>query len=116
TKNREGVSQSRNLSSHRAIWMVEQSNKPYTIKLKNYATGLYLTASDSPFLLGVTGKKVVQSAANGDNSVSAEWEPVTDGFQVKLRTRERKFFESERRNAAVAEFGDTRCAADRRHV
>ncbi|GMH27614.1 hypothetical protein Nepgr_029457 [Nepenthes gracilis] len=88
---RETVRQSRNGSSWRAIWIVELFAKPDFIRLKNYGTGRYLTASEIPFLLGVTGKKAVQSVVVHQNVDSAEWEPVRDGFQVKLKTREGKY-------------------------
>ncbi|CAO2829138.1 unnamed protein product [Amaranthus hypochondriacus] len=82
----ETVRQSRNGSSKRAIWIVEATPKnPDTLRLKNYNSGLYLTASDSPFLLGMTGKRVLQLSIFDPNRV--EWEPISDGFQLKFRSR-----------------------------
>ncbi|KAH9606853.1 hypothetical protein KSS87_020261 [Heliosperma pusillum] len=84
-EDRETVRQSRNGSSKRAIWLVEPSPKnPDAIKLKNLSTGLYLTASDTPFLFGMTGKQVVQLSIFDPTRV--EWEPISDGFQVKFRS------------------------------
>ncbi|XP_074309780.1 uncharacterized protein LOC141644210 [Silene latifolia] len=84
-EDRETVRQSRNGSSKRAIWLVEPCPKnPDAIKLKNLQSGLYLTASDTPFLLGMTGKRVVQLSIFDPTRV--EWEPISDGFQVKFRS------------------------------
>ncbi|KAL9263473.1 hypothetical protein AKJ16_DCAP13462 [Drosera capensis] len=71
-----------------SIWLIEHTNHAFfdtTIRLRSYSTGLYLAASDSAFLFGMTGKRVVQS------ETATEWEAVRDGFQIKLRTRERKY-------------------------
>ncbi|XP_042454990.1 uncharacterized protein LOC122039041 [Zingiber officinale] len=55
--------------------------------------GRYLTASNEPVRLGVTGKKVTRSLpARLDSSL--EWEPVRDGGQVKLMTRYGNFLRS----------------------
>uniref|UniRef100_A0A5B6YXP3 Actin cross-linking n=2 Tax=Davidia involucrata TaxID=16924 RepID=A0A5B6YXP3_DAVIN len=87
----ETVRQSRNGSAHKARWTVEfvQGNN-HAIRLKS-CHGRYLTASDEPFLLGMTGKKVVQTIPDTKMDASIEWEPVKEGFGVKLRTREGKF-------------------------
>lgn len=77
------VRQSRNGDTRRSVWLVEASSG--AVRFRNYATGLYLTASDAAFLLGVTGKKVVQSAAF-DGKGSADWTPERDGFQMRLKT------------------------------
>ncbi|CAM8883630.1 unnamed protein product [Rhodiola kirilowii] len=69
-----------------ALWRVEPiPNHPSLIRLKNIQTQKYLTASSSPFLLGVTGNRVIQSFPHS-SCPSTLWEPVRDGFQVKLRT------------------------------
>lgn len=84
-ENNETVRQSRNGSSRRAIWIVELcSHNRDTIRLKNLSSGLYLTASDTPFLLGMTGKQVVQLSIVDPTRV--EWEPICDGFQIKFRS------------------------------
>lgn len=87
----ETVRQSRNEKTRRAIWLVEPSpNNPDLVRLKNLTSGLYLTASDSPFLLGMTGKRVLQLSIFDPTRV--EWEPIIDGFQVKFRsTKEGKY-------------------------
>lgn len=51
---------------------------------------LYLMASDYAFLLGATGKKVIQSFASKADS-SLEWELVAAGTFVKLKTKGDKF-------------------------
>ncbi|KAF8399395.1 hypothetical protein HHK36_015259 [Tetracentron sinense] len=85
----ESVSQDRNGSSRNARWTVEFVEGGTLIRLKS-CHGRYLTASNVPFLLGMTGKKVLHTIpARLDSSV--EWEPVRDGFQVKLKTRYGKF-------------------------
>ncbi|KAL9267330.1 hypothetical protein AKJ16_DCAP26449 [Drosera capensis] len=85
--NRHTIRQSSSPSSS-SIWLIEHTNHAFfdtTIRLRSYSTGLYLAASDSAFLFGMTGKRVVQS------ETATEWEAVRDGFQIKLRTREGKY-------------------------
>ncbi|KAL5582396.1 hypothetical protein UlMin_014838 [Ulmus minor] len=92
----ETVRQTRNGSSRRAWWTIELvEGRSHVIRLRSYK-GNYLTASDEafgPFLLGVTGKKVKQTSPTSENydSGAIEWEPLTDGFQVKLRTKGGKY-------------------------
>ncbi|KAG4924288.1 hypothetical protein JHK87_049828 [Glycine soja] len=82
----ESVTQDRNGSSRNAKWTVELIPEfDNIIRLKS-CYGKYLTASNQPLLLGVTGRKVVQSVPRRLDS-SVEWEPVRDGAQVKLKTR-----------------------------
>ncbi|PON67467.1 Actin cross-linking [Parasponia andersonii] len=88
----ETVRQSRNGSSRKAKWIVEfVENKSHAIRLKS-CHGHYLTASDVPFLLGMTGNKVFQTEAERDKNDCVrsdwkyDWEPIRDGFQVKLRS------------------------------
>lgn len=80
------VTQDRNGSSPNARWAVEPvPHSPGALRLRS-RYGRYLTASNEPFLLGMTGRKVTQTApARPDSSV--EWEPVKDGFQARLKTR-----------------------------
>ncbi|MCD7459359.1 hypothetical protein HAX54_040686 [Datura stramonium] len=59
----ENIRQSRNGSSRKARWLVElvdndndDAGNSHFIRLKSIS-GKYLTASDEPFLLGMTGKK-----------------------------------------------------------
>ncbi|XP_057415198.1 uncharacterized protein LOC130710062 isoform X2 [Lotus japonicus] len=82
----ESVSQDRNGSSKNAKWIVEHVPEYDNIIRLKSCYGKYLTASNQPLLLGVTGRKVVQSLPRRLDS-SVEWEPLRDGAQVKLKTR-----------------------------
>uniref|UniRef100_A0A2N9E125 Uncharacterized protein n=1 Tax=Fagus sylvatica TaxID=28930 RepID=A0A2N9E125_FAGSY len=82
----ESVTQDRNGSSKNARWTVEfLQDSQVIIRLKS-CYNKYLTASNQPFLLGVTGRKVIQSLPRRLDS-SVEWEPIKEGSQVKLKTR-----------------------------
>ncbi|OAY49935.1 uncharacterized protein LOC110615538 [Manihot esculenta] len=82
----ETVRQSRNGSSRKARWLVELvEGKQNVVRLKTY-NGRYLTASDLHFLLGMTGKRVIQTLPEKISDLNLEWEPIRDGFQVKLRS------------------------------
>ncbi|CAH1414274.1 unnamed protein product [Lactuca virosa] len=85
----ESVSQNRSATAHNNIWTIEfVSNTPDNvtiIRLKS-CHDKYLTASNHHFLLGMTGKKVLQTVPNRLDS-SVEWEPMGHGKQVKLKTR-----------------------------
>ncbi|XP_054775782.1 uncharacterized protein LOC129284355 isoform X2 [Prosopis cineraria] len=82
----ESVTQDRNGSSKNARWVVEPvPGYDFVIRLKS-CYGKYLTASNQPLLLGVTGRKVIQTQPGRLDS-SIEWEPVKDGSRVKLKTR-----------------------------
>lgn len=88
----ESVSQDRNGSSKAAKWTVEfvADHANSLIRLKS-CYNKYLTASNQPFLLGMTGRKVLQTLPRRLDS-SVEWEPIRDGHnQVKLRTRYGQF-------------------------
>lgn len=82
----ETVRQSRNGSLKRAVWLVELVEKKDTVLRLRSCYGKYLTASDLPFLLGMTGKKVLQTLPGKKMDWKLEWEPIRDGFQVKLKT------------------------------
>lgn len=85
-EDQESVSQERNGSARNSRWVVEPvEGSNHTIRLKS-CYGKYLTASNQPFLLGMTGRKVVQSMPRRLDS-SVEWEPTKDGSQVRLKTR-----------------------------
>lgn len=88
----ETVRQSRNGSSKKARWTVEYvEGKSNVIRLKS-CHDLYLTATDEPFLFGMTGKRVQQFQPHTKMDPATEWEPIKEGaFHVKLRTREGKF-------------------------
>ncbi|XP_045817342.1 uncharacterized protein LOC123910288 [Trifolium pratense] len=83
----ENVYQDRNGCYDNAKWTVEllEGDHSNVIRLKS-CYGKYLTASNMPFLLKSTGKKVLQTLPIRLDS-SVEWEPIRDGVQVKLRTR-----------------------------
>ncbi|CAN0924136.1 hypothetical protein LINGRAHAP2_LOCUS33984 [Linum grandiflorum] len=85
----ESVIQDKNGSSKSAKWFVEPvPGSDSSIRLKS-VHGKYLTASNHPFLLGMTGRKVLQTLPRRLDS-SVEWEPVREGrhsARIKLRTR-----------------------------
>lgn len=90
-EDQETVRQSRNGSSRKARWIIEfVEDNPQFLRLKS-CHGRYLTASDVPFLLGMTGKRVLQTVPESSPGRSTEWEPIRDGFQVKLRTHGGKY-------------------------
>ncbi|KAE8668241.1 pentatricopeptide repeat-containing protein [Hibiscus syriacus] len=82
----ESVSQYRNGSSKNARWTVEFVPGLETIIRLKSLYNKYLTASNQPFLLGMTGRKVIQSLPTRLDS-SVEWEPIREGNQIKLKTR-----------------------------
>ncbi|EOA35526.1 hypothetical protein CARUB_v10020734mg [Capsella rubella] len=82
----ETVTQERNGSAGAAKWTVEiVPGSTNLIRLKS-AYGKYLTASNKPFLLGATGRKVLQTNPSRLDS-SLAWEPIRDSALVKLKTR-----------------------------
>ncbi|XP_051122033.1 uncharacterized protein LOC127245288 [Andrographis paniculata] len=86
----ESVVQDREGTSKSAIWTVEfVENADNIIRLKS-CYGKYLTASNQPFLLGMTGRKVLQTLPKRLDS-SVEWEPVRQNGAVKLKTRYGQF-------------------------
>jgi hypothetical protein len=92
------VRQSRNGSSHKARWTVElgKGKNGNTVRLKS-CHGLYLTGIDEPFLLGMTGKKVIQ-AADGNGSGFDQWEPIKESSMhfIKLRSKDGNFLRANR--------------------
>ncbi|KAG5604230.1 hypothetical protein H5410_025722 [Solanum commersonii] len=86
----ESVTQDRNGGSKHAKWTVEFVEKTENVIRLKSCYGKYLTASNQPFLLGMTGRKVLQTLPNRLDS-SIEWEPIREGHQVKLRTRYGQF-------------------------
>ncbi|KAL3824188.1 hypothetical protein ACJIZ3_020217 [Penstemon smallii] len=84
------VTQNRNGSSKSTKWTVEfVENYDTIIRLKS-CYGKYLTASNQPFLLGMTGRKVIQTLPNRLDS-SVEWEVMKQNGVVKLKTRYGQF-------------------------
>ncbi|KAL8218300.1 hypothetical protein R6Q57_021672 [Mikania cordata] len=81
------VRQSRSAAgTRRARWLVDHvDSNSHVIRLKS-CYGNYLTASRTPFLLGMTGKKVLLTSPENAKDLAIEWQPVRDGFQVKLKT------------------------------
>ncbi|XP_024989825.1 uncharacterized protein LOC112524287 [Cynara cardunculus var. scolymus] len=71
--------------TRRARWMIEHvESNSHVIRLKS-CYGRYLTATNTPFLLGMTGKKVLQTLPENSKDLAIEWQPVRDGFQVMLK-------------------------------
>ncbi|PIA62433.1 hypothetical protein AQUCO_00200446v1 [Aquilegia coerulea] len=95
----ESVCQDRNGSCKNARWNVEflDSYEGDSLIRLSSCYGKYLTASNVPLLLGVTGKRVLQTKPRRLDS-SLEWEPIREGMQVKLKTRYGNFL---RANAGV---------------
>ncbi|KAL2330036.1 hypothetical protein Fmac_017617 [Flemingia macrophylla] len=85
----EGVFQDRNGTYKNAKWTVEIVEGSNLVRLKS-CYGKYLTASNMPFLLGATGKKVLQTLPTRLGS-SVGWEPIREGVQVRLMTRYGQF-------------------------
>lgn len=87
----ETVRQTQDGASRKARWRVELVNgNPHVIRLRS-CHGCYLTASDEPFLLGMTGNKVLQGSENPKRGASIEWEPIKEAYSVKLRSKGGKF-------------------------
>ncbi|GAA0156141.1 hypothetical protein LIER_13701 [Lithospermum erythrorhizon] len=83
----ESVHQSRNGATKKARWLVEFVEvNPHLIRLKS-CHGKYLCASDEAFLLGMTGKKVAQSLPLSKRDATIEWEPIKEGYEIRLRTK-----------------------------
>ncbi|KAE9459008.1 hypothetical protein C3L33_09079, partial [Rhododendron williamsianum] len=83
------VTQDESGSSENVCWTVEFcSESEDKIRLKS-CYGKYLTTSNKRFLLGMTGRKVLQMAGFLDSSV--EWQPIWEGDQVKLKTPNGKY-------------------------
>ena len=84
------VQQDRNAASPNARWTVEPvPHAPGVIRLRS-RYGRYLTASNEPFLIGLTGRKVLQTLPHRLDS-SVEWVPVRDrddqANHARLQTR-----------------------------
>ncbi|CAI9092753.1 OLC1v1028079C1 [Oldenlandia corymbosa var. corymbosa] len=81
----ETTRQSRNGKARKARWLVEVVNGGGVIRLRS-CHGKYLTATNEPFLLGMTGHKVHLTKPENMKDERIEWVPIRDGFQVKLRS------------------------------
>ncbi|KAF3540970.1 hypothetical protein F2Q69_00020397 [Brassica cretica] len=85
------VRQSSDGASRQSVWTVEMvPRKPNFIRLKS-CYGKYLTASDSSFLLGMTGQRVIQTPPFRQAEHESNWEPVRDDLPVKLMSWNGKY-------------------------
>ncbi|CAN8235867.1 unnamed protein product [Cochlearia groenlandica] len=74
----KSVRQSSNGTSRQSIWTVEMvPRKPNFIRLKS-CYGKYLTASESSFLMGMTGEKAIQTPPFRQAEHESHWEPIRD--------------------------------------
>jgi len=64
--------------------------KPKFIRLKS-CYGKYLTASESSFLLGMTGAKVIQTPPFRQAEHESDWEPIREESTVKLMSWNEKY-------------------------
>ncbi|KAE9449229.1 hypothetical protein C3L33_18873, partial [Rhododendron williamsianum] len=85
-EDQESVCQDRQGSIQRAKWTVEFVDGVDGVVRLRSCYGKYLTATDEQVLLGVTGRKVCQTLPRKLDS-KVDWEPIRDGFQVRLKTR-----------------------------
>ncbi|KAK1381312.1 DUF569 domain-containing protein [Heracleum sosnowskyi] len=79
----ESVRQSRNGFSPKATWLVYPVNDAGDLIRLKTCYGKYLSASNSAFLLGMTGNKVEQKFPKSNVDFSGE--PEHDGFHVNLK-------------------------------
>ncbi|XP_006390950.2 uncharacterized protein LOC18008157 [Eutrema salsugineum] len=87
----KAVRQSSDGTSRQSVWTVEMvPRKPDFIRLKS-CYGKYLTASESSFLLGMTGEKVIQTPPFRQAEHESDWEPIRDGLPVKLMSWNGKY-------------------------
>ncbi|KAK6776196.1 hypothetical protein RDI58_027197 [Solanum bulbocastanum] len=83
---KDNVTQRRKGTNKDSIWNVEfVEGREDAFRLKS-CYGKYLTTTNTPFIPGVVGKKVIQADLPEKNYPSAEWEAVRDGFQVRLKS------------------------------
>uniref|UniRef100_A0A1J3K959 DUF569 domain-containing protein n=1 Tax=Noccaea caerulescens TaxID=107243 RepID=A0A1J3K959_NOCCA len=87
----KAVRQSSDGASRQSVWTVEMvPRKPNFIRLKS-CYGKYLTASESSFLLGMTGEKVIQTPPFRQAEHESHWEPIRDDLPVKLMSWNGKY-------------------------
>lgn len=83
----ETVSQDRDGSSNKSVWTVEIGGEENFVRFKS-CYGTYLAATNTIFVPWVAGKMVVKQFLPEPTDMSiTDWEPLRDGFQVRLRTR-----------------------------
>jgi len=86
------------------VWFIELAErKSHAIRLRTYY-GTYLIATDVAFLLVMTRCKVLQTVLEKAYDWKYEWEPIRDGFQLKLRTWCGKYLHANREHCR----GETR--------
>ncbi|XP_024537939.1 uncharacterized protein LOC112348864 [Selaginella moellendorffii] len=87
---KRGVSQSRKSDSENAIWEVRRVmvGDGERIRLRS-CYNCYLTGSRTPFLLGMTGKKVIQTNPTKSDDL-CDWKPeeIVPNRLIALRTRD----------------------------
>jgi len=80
---KQSVSQRRDGAKQNAKWKVEVVEGSSLVRLKS-CYDCYLTASSILFLLGTTGRKVLQTKPLEYESF-IEWKPIRDGYRAKLK-------------------------------
>lgn len=87
----KAVRQSSDGTSRQSVWTVEMvPRKPNFIRLKS-CYGKYLTASESSFLMGMTGERVIQTPPFRQAEHESNWEPIRDDLPVKLMSWNGKY-------------------------
>ncbi|KFK41412.1 hypothetical protein AALP_AA2G127700 [Arabis alpina] len=87
----KSVRQSSDGTSRQSIWTVEMvPRKPNLIRLKS-CYGKYLTASESSYLMGMTGERVIQTPPFRQAEHESDWEPIRDDLPVKLMSWNGKY-------------------------
>lgn len=93
-KDEETILQSRDKSSNNALWTFELvEGKAKLIRLRSCWSWRYLTATEDPFLLGMTGKKILQTISQGP---AVCWEPIKEGYYIKLKSHTGSFLRANR--------------------
>ncbi|KAL3508983.1 hypothetical protein ACH5RR_028384 [Cinchona calisaya] len=80
----ESVIQDRDGSTKNSIWTVEFVEGRDLLRFIS-CYGKYLTASNIPLVPKMPGRKVLQILPNSRDP-RIDWEPIRDGFQLKLKT------------------------------
>ncbi|KAL3502874.1 hypothetical protein ACH5RR_037323 [Cinchona calisaya] len=81
----ETVIQDRDGSTKNSIWKVEFVQGRDVLRFVS-CYGKYLTASNTPLVPKMPGRKVIQTHLLNSSDPRIDWEPLRDGFQVKLKT------------------------------